>query len=114
MDALARAGRARRAIVSGEGLGESLVCAGGDFFRCHGAVGFAGVGDGFADLGFGFFLFAQALGGGGGFGGEVYLSVAGEVGAESAFASGTGLGSSWWDGGERGLGVFALDERGVC
>ena len=68
MDAWAWAGRAR-SVVAGEGLGEFLVGAGGYFFRGHGAVGFAGVVDGFADLGFGFFLFAQAFGGGGGFGG---------------------------------------------
>ena len=80
MDALAGAGRARRGVVVvSEGLGESLVGAGGDFFCCHGAVGFAGVVDGFADLGFGFFLFAQAFGRGSGFGDQVYLSVAGQV-----------------------------------
>ena len=80
MDALTRAGRARGGVVvAAEGLGESLVGAGGDFFCGHGAVGSAGVVDGFADLGFGFFLFAQAFGCGGGFGGQVYLSVAGQV-----------------------------------
>ena len=66
MDTLTRTGGARSIVV--EGLGEFLVGAGSDFFCCHGSVGFAGVVDCFADLGFGFFLFAQAFGGGGGFG----------------------------------------------
>lgn len=103
MDALAWAGRARGGVVVVEGLGKSLVGAGGDFFCCHRPVGFARVIDGFADLGFGLFLLAQAFGGGGGFGGQVYLSVAGQVGAESTFASGTRLGFRWRDGGERWL-----------
>ena len=65
MDALAWAGRARGGVVVVEGLGESLVGAGGDFFCCHRPVGFARVIDGLADLGFGLFLLAQAFGGGG-------------------------------------------------
>jgi len=67
VNALARARRTRGIIV--EALGESLVGARSDFFGCHGAVGFAGVGDGFSDLSFGFFLFAQTFRCGGGFGG---------------------------------------------
>ena len=56
-------------VVVVEGHGELLVGAGSDLFCCHGSVGLAGIVDGFADLGFGFFLFAQTFGGGGGFGG---------------------------------------------
>lgn len=59
----------RRAGVFGERLGEFLVCTSGNFFRCHRAVGFSGVVDGFADLGFGFFLLAESFGCCEGFGG---------------------------------------------
>ena len=79
-------------------LSKSLVCSRSDFFGCHGTVGFPGIVDGFADLGFGLFLFAETFCCCCGFGDQIDLSMAGEVRTESALARCTALRSCSRDG----------------
>ena len=88
----------RRARGFCESLSKSFVCAGGDFFGCHRTVGFPGVVDGLADLGFGLFLLTKTLCRSSGFGHKVYLAVAREIRAESTFARRTTLRSCSRDG----------------